>query len=714
MYLDVLVEISNKHIDHTFTYLKNEEKVEVGCRVLVPFRNKRLEGFVMKIHNNKPDYALKKIISVIDKEPVLNDEMLKLGNYIKNKTFSNLIGCYQVMLPTALKAKENINVSKKYKYYYEIIDDKNIKNKTQQEIIDSIKNLKNDKETLTKISKSSLSTLLKNNIIKEVKEEFYREADFKEAKDKEIILTDEQEIAVTSIKSNINKYYPVLLHGVTGSGKTEVYMNVIKEIIKENNEVIVLVPEISLTPQMISIFKGRFKSEVAILHSGLSNGEKYDEYRKILNKDVKIVIGARSAIFAPFTNLGLIIVDEEHSQTYKQENNPKYSAIDIALYRAKTYNIPVILGSATPSVESYTRASIGEFNLLKLDHRINAEMPLIKLVDMKEEIKKRNKIISDELKNKIIDRLEKKEQVIILLNRRGYATVVTCHKCGYKETCPSCDIPMTYHKSKNINRCHYCGYTTPKLYSCPSCNSNDINEFGMGTQKLEEYIKENFNARVIRMDRDTTSSKNSHNKIIEAFKNYEYDILIGTQMISKGLDFDKVTLVGVLNADASLNIPDFRSAERTFQLLTQVSGRSGRRNKQGEVIIQSFNVDHYSINYALKHDYKSFYKEELSIRKKLSYPPYYNLCLIKISSQDNLLLNKEANKIKGYLSKNLNNVILGPSYCNNYKINNVYYMQIIIKYKKINEIIKSISFVNNMYKENNKVNLDIDLNPLII
>ena len=714
MYVDVLVELSNKHIDHTYTYLKGSEDVEVGCRVLVPFGKQRLEGFVMKIHNEKKDYELKKIIQVIDKKPVLNDELIKIGLYLKKKTMTNLITCYQTMLPVALKAKTGMIIAKKYETYYQIIDESNIKNSVQKIIIDEIKQGNNSKKYLSNYSQSSLKTLLKNNKIKEYQKEIYRESFDFYYENKEIILNDEQNKAIKKIIENKNKYYPVLLHGVTGSGKTEVYINVIKNVLEDDKEVILLVPEISLTPQMISIFKSRFKDQVAILHSGLSNGEKYDEWRKIVNKEVKIAIGARSAIFAPFENLGLIIIDEEHSQTYKQENNPKYNTEDIAIFRAKNYNIPLILGSATPSVESYTRSLIKEFNLITLKNRVNNQMPVVQVVDMKEEVKKRNKIVSSLLHEKIVDRINKKEQVILLLNRRGYTTIMTCKSCGHKESCPNCDIPLTYHKKNNINKCHYCGYQVGKIDRCPICKKEEFNTFGIGTEKLEEYIKTTFNARVIRMDKDTTTKKNSHNEIVKAFKNHEYDILIGTQMIAKGLDFDSVTLVGVLNADASLNIPDFRSAERTYQLLSQVSGRAGRREKQGEVVIQSYNTDHYSIINAINHDYDSFYKQELSIRKKLNYPPYFNLCLIKLYSKDNELLNKEINKIKYYLENNLNNIILGPSYTNNPKINNVYSMQLIIKYKKVTEIIKSIEFVNNMYKENSRIRLDVDFNPLVI
>jgi primosomal protein N' (replication factor Y) (superfamily II helicase) len=709
MYLDVLVELKSKNIDHTFTYLSNKEDVKVGCRVLVPFGRQELEGFILKIHNNKPDYELKEIISLVDEEPVLTNEMLKLGVYIKNKTLSNLINCYQAMLPKAYRAKKGSVVNKKYITYYKIIKEDYIpKNDTQKNILNSIKNGINERSELLKTG--SLNTLIKNNIILEYKEEMYRLKNSEVNISDKVVLTDDQIEVIEDIKNNINTYYPVLLHGVTGSGKTEVYMNLIEDVIT-SKEVIVLVPEISLTPQLIDTFKKRFGNQIAIIHSRLSEGEKYDEWRKIIRKEVKIVIGARSAIFAPFTKLGLIIIDEEHSETYKQDNNPRYNTLDIALYRTKQYNVPVILGSATPSIESYTRAKIGEFKLLELKNRINNEMPNVILVDLKEEIKHNHKILSRILIEKINDRLNKKEQVIILLNRRGYTTVITCHKCGYVDKCPHCDIPLTYHKQSSDMRCHYCGYSTKKITTCPTCKSSDINEFGLGTQKLEEYLNNVFKARILRMDLDTTSRKNGHEEIINAFKNHEYDILIGTQMIAKGLDFPNVTLVGVLNGDTSLNIPDFRSAERTYQLLNQVAGRSGRGSKSGEVIFQTYNTDHYSIIKAMNHDYVGFYEEELRIRKILKYPPYYNLCLLKISSKDYEYLNKEASKIAKYLVNNNSNIILGPSTSNMPKINDTYYMQIIIKYKKQEEIKESILFVNNMYKEDKKIRVDIDFNP---
>ena len=513
-------------------------------------------------------------------------------------------------------------------------------------------------------------------------------------------------------KINLNNFKPYLLHGVTGSGKTEVYMQLIKKVINKNKQALVLVPEISLTPQLVETFKKRFGNDIAILHSHLSKGEKYDEWRRIVRKEVNIVIGARSAVFAPLTNVGIIIIDEEHSNTYKQENNPRYNAIDIGLYRAKFYNCPIVLGSATPSIESYTRAKTNIYELLEMKNRVNNNLPKVTLVDMKEEIRKKNNIFSQLLKDKINEKLNNNEQVIILLNRRGYTTITTCNNCGFTHKCPNCDIPLTYHLKSKKMVCHYCNYETNKLFKCPNCGSTDIKERGMGTEKLEEEITKEFSkAKVVRMDVDTTRTKQAHKKIITDFENEKYNILIGTQMIAKGLDFPKVTLVGVINGDATLNIPDFRSGERTFQLLNQVAGRAGRSSLLGEVIIQGFNTDHYSLICAKNHDYLSFYNEEMKIRKILKYPPFYNLCLIKIQGINATKCEEESNKIITYLRNNLKDeIILGPTTAMIPKVNNIYHYQIIIKYKDTKKIYQYLKFINDKYA-NNKITVGIDFNP---
>ncbi len=717
MYVNVLVEIKSKKVDKTFTYKVPEyleKDIEVGKRVTVPFNNRTLEGFILSINDSFDNsYEVKEIVNIIDEKPVLNEELLSLGQYITNKTLCSLVSAYNTMLPAALKAHKNYNINKKYVTYIKLIDNTYIgKNDNQKEIIDILKKGDALKSDLTKISISSINTLIKNKIIEEYVEEVYRLKTNEYSEEKRVELNSIQKDIINEIISNKDKFMPYLIHGVTGSGKTEVYMNIIENVIKDGKEVIVLVPEISLTPQMINLFKNRFKNDIAILHSALSDGEKYDEWRKIEEGKVNIVIGARSAIFAPLTNIGLIVMDEEHSETYKQENMPRYDTVDIAIKRSKYHNCPLVLGSATPSIESYTRAKEGIYKLLEMPNRINNTYPEVILVNMKDEIKKGNKILSKELIDSINDRLSKDEQIILLLNRRGYSTTITCKSCGNVIKCPNCDIPLTYHKKTNKLVCHYCNHNTFKPLKCPECGSSDINDYGMGTEKLEEEVNKLFDAKVIRMDIDTTRNKGSHERIIKDFKNKKYNILIGTQMVSKGLDFDDVTLVGVINGDASLNIPDFRSGERTYSLLNQVSGRSGRSTKPGKVIIQCYNIDHYSIKYACLNNYKDFYLEEMNIRKKLKYPPYYNLCLIKVVSKNFNELSKESNKIRDYLANNTNDVIiLGPSLSSIPKVYNSYYMQIILKYKNIKDIYNNIKFIIEKYNSNSNILIDVDFNP---
>ncbi len=722
MQANVLVELKAKQVDKTFTYhvpTIYEDKIKVGIRVYVPFGRQKLEGFVLDVHNDKKyEYEIKDIISPIDDEPVINEEMINLGKFISKNTFSTLISAYQAMLPNALKAHHDFVVNKKYETYLEIINREYIpKSNATLKVLELFKNSDTVlRSVANKISTSAVNTLVKSKVLNVVTKEVYRLNEDEEIEKTNITLNKEQKEAVNKIKNSLNTYNPFLLYGVTGSGKTEVYMHIIEEVLKNKKEAIVLVPEISLTPQIVNLFKKRFGKKVAILHSRLSDGEKYDEWRKIERKEVSIVVGARSAIFAPFTNLGIIIIDEEHTTTYKQENNPRYSAIDVALYRAKTYNCPVILGSATPSMESFTRAKENIYTLLTLKERVNKKLPLVTLVNMHDEMKKGNRVISDLLHDKISRALKNNEQVILLLNRRGYTTTLVCHDCGYTAKCPNCDISLTYHKGINKLKCHYCNYVTNLITKCPECKSEKINNFGMGTEKLEAVIKEMFKeANVVRMDVDTTSRKGAHEKIISDFRERKYDILIGTQMISKGLDFPNVTLVGVINGDASLNIPDFRNSERTYQLLSQTSGRAGRGDKAGEVVIQAFNLDHYSIQLAKEHDYLKFYDEEINVRKILKYPPFCNLAFLYLKGKDLNVLNTNGKNIINFLNSKLNKVVvLGPSMCMIPKINNIYNMQIIIKYKSLKEIYNALEYLNNYYKEKQNISFEIDINPLRI
>lgn len=723
MVCECLVELEHVFIDKTFTYKINKEQLpllKVGMRVVVPFGKQTLEGFVLKIYENKDvslENKLKEIISIVDTYPILNEELLTLGKYISKTTLCSLMTSYQAMLPKALKAKKKVNMTPKYDTYICInygMYNNDIKfNASQEKILELLKeNKKVKKEVLNKISVSSVNTLLKKNILLEEKEENYRYNLINEEKIK-FNLNEEQQKVYKEIFNFINTNETFLLYGVTGSGKTNVYMKVIEDVIKNNKTAILLVPEISLTPQIIKRFTSYF-SNIAVLHSGLSDGEKYDEWRKINEGKVNIVIGARSAIFAPLKNIGVIIIDEEHSQTYKQENNPRYNAIDIAKERCKYHNCPLILGSATPSLESFARAKKNVYKLLELKNRYNNNtMPKVEIIDMNKEFKKASGYFSNTLIDQIKETLERKEQVILFLNRRGYSSFLTCSSCGYVEKCPNCDISLTYHKSSNMLRCHYCGYATKRKKLCPKCQE-EFKDYGIGTEKVEEELKSLIkDAKIIRMDVDTTTIKNAHAKIINSFLEEKYNILVGTQMIAKGLDFPNVTLVGVLNADIGLNFPDFRSSEITFSLLNQVLGRSGRGNKEGKVLIQTFNPEHYAIAYTKNHDYLGFYNEEMKIRKILKYPPYYYICSIKIISKDYNLASKSSYDVVNYLKQNIKNeIILGPSVCNVFKLNNNYRFQIIIKYKDVNNILEYLTNIEHHYFNKKDIKVEIDFNPL--
>ena len=719
MIIGVLVELSNKNIDRVFDYSVPDcflDKIKLGIRVKVPFGKMELEGFVVEVKDSS-DIEVKDILDVIDDEAILNSELLELGKKMQEDTLATLISCYQIMLPKALKAKNGQVINKKFDTCYYLNKDIVCYGKlsaSQEKII----NLCMEKEfvlrkELVDISLSSLNTLIKKNILLEKKLEHYR-LSYNEKIEAKKELTNDQKLVVDEVLANTG-YVPYLLFGVTGSGKTEVYMELIEDALNKGKTSIVLVPEISLTPQMVLRFQKRFGDNIAAIHSALSDGEKYDEWRRIVSGEAKIVIGARSAIFAPLNNIGMIIIDEEHSDSYKQDDsNPRYNAKDIALLRGKYHNCPVIMGSATPSLEVFARAKKGVFKLLELPNRINGKsLPHINIVDMNEMISKTKGHFSPVLLEAISARLLKNEQIILLLNRRGYSSFVTCKNCGYTFKCPNCDITLTYHKSSRTLRCHYCGYGTKVYDTCPECHEKSINDLGVGTEKVEEELNKLFpESRILRMDFDTTSRKGMHEKMIKAFKNHEYDILLGTQIVSKGLDFDNVTLVGVINADTSLNIPDFRSSETTFSLLAQVAGRAGRSDKEGEVIIQTFNPEHYAIQYTKKHDYLGFYNREMSIRRELKYPPYYYICYVKISGKDNKYIYEESLKItKLFHNKLINMIILGPSPCTIFKLNNIYRYGIILKYKKDEDLREVLNKVIEHYKDNRNIKIDVNFNP---
>lgn len=541
-------------------------------------------------------------------------------------------------------------------------------------------------------SNAIIKSLVDKGWIKEIEVEAYRDPFATQVHQvtQALHLNDEQQVAVDTVcQANYSRRSDVfLLHGITGSGKTEVYLQMIERVLKNGQQAIMLVPEIALTPQIASRFKSRFQNRVAVLHSALSMGEKYDEWRKILKKEVQIVVGARSAIFAPFENLGIIIVDEEHEATYKQEESPRYHAIEVAKVRARTHQCPIVLGSATPSLESFARAEKGVYHLLTLSKRAvkTATLPRVELIDMREQTSESDQfILSDRLQEGISLRIERGEQVVLLLNRRGYSNFMQCRECGEVVNCPNCDVSLTYHKPNHRLKCHYCGYEVPVLKRCPACQSEELRFFGLGTQKIEEHLQSLFpSARIMRMDVDTTSKKGSHQEMIAAFEKKEADILIGTQMVGKGLDFPDVTLVGVLAADLMLHLSDFKAAERTFQLLTQVAGRAGRHELEGEVMIQTFSPEHYVMKCVLNQDYLSFYKQEMQMRRQFGYPPYFFLASVMLSSEDYNALILACDKVNQYLRHQLGSscVVIGPNMPYVGRLNQRFRMYFMIKYKR--------------------------------
>ncbi|QIC48745.1 primosomal protein N' [Lysinibacillus sphaericus] len=576
-----------------------------------------------------------------------------------------------------------------------------------------------------RVSSSVLESVIDKGAAQFTQEEVYRDPFTKEvSRTQALQLTNEQEIALQAINEALEQQQAktFLLHGVTGSGKTEVYLQAIQKVLNEGKEAIMLVPEISLTPQMTERFRSRFGEMVAVMHSGLSVGEKYDEWRKVQQGKVRVVVGARSAIFAPFTNIGLIILDEEHESTYKQEDSPRYHARDVAIWRSEYYNCPVILGSATPGLESFARAKKGVYTLLSLKLRaLHQSLPTVFISDMREELRQGNRsMFSQSLIEAIRIRLEKKEQMVLFLNRRGYSSFVLCRDCGTVVQCPNCDISLTYHRTTEKLKCHYCGYEEHVPQICPQCQSDHIRYFGTGTQKVEEEIYKLFpEARVLRMDVDTTKHKGAHEEILAAFGEGQADILLGTQMIAKGLDFPNITLVGVLSADTSLHLPDYRAAERTFQLLTQVSGRAGRHDKPGEVIIQTYTPEHYAIELAKTQDYEPFYEREMFLRRRSSYPPYYYVALVQISHEDVMVAAEYAGRMADWLRGNLSNqvAIIGPTTASIARLQNRYRYQCLIKYKIEPNLIPVLQRLLAMYRAEwikQGILMTVDLDPSTI
>lgn len=707
MVVGVLVDRTNLSVNKVYHYNYNlDKKISIGSRVLVDFHNKLSEALIVSFPKETELKKLKEVIEVIDEESILTLELLKLGRFMEKKYFTSLMSCYQTMLPKPFKlgTQEKLQ-DKKITYYF--LDKENVKlTVKQQEIVDYLKDKKLDR--LENFSKAIIKALVNKNVLKEKK--VLLSTIIEDKKEfKEISLSvKQQEIYNEIINSKESKY---LLYGVTGSGKTLIYLHLINHYLSEGKTALLLVPEISLTIQTMNFFKNYFKENIAILHSSLSDREKYNEYLKIKRKDVRVVIGVRSAIFAPLENLGVIIIDEEHSDTYNEySKNPKYSTKDIAIFRSEYNNAKLVLASATPLVKDYYLAEkTKEYKLLKLLNKYNDLRLNIKIIDLKEN--KTLSYFSKELKEKILEKLKNHEQVILFLNRKGYANYVMCASCGEVKKCPNCDISLTYYKNDNQLRCSYCEHSEKYINFCDKCHEKDLNIMGVGTEKLEEELNTLFkDYKVLRMDMDTTRKKGSYEKIINDFKNHLYDILVGTQMIAKGLDFENVTLVGVINADQSLMIPSYNAIENTYSLLSQVSGRSGRSSKQGEVIIQTYNPDNYGILEVVNQDYESFYKKEIDIRKKLLYPPFSNMLTLKVKSINIDLVKEHIIKIYKYLKLNLEETtsILGPNILNIRKLDKKYECSITLKYNKDENLEKIIKFLKTYYNKDRYVSFDID------
>lgn len=746
MVAEVIINRGAKKLNRTFDYnipKELEELILVGSKVLVPFGNggKLTEAFVVGLKETSA-FEVKDIAKL---EENLSNKQIALAKWMAKRYFCNVSDCIKLMLTPGTRNKnkekriqdKTINCVYLKKDREEIefeIEIGKLKSEKQKRVLSFIKDNEGatvpEIEMFTDCARGIVNTLIKNGYLEIVEKKVERNPLLGrdcERTDK-LKLTEEQEIAYKSVEETINKgeYKQFLLYGVTGSGKTEVYLQLIEKVLEIGKNAIVLVPEISLTPQMLDRFISRFgKEEIAILHSKLSIGERHDEWERIREKKARIVIGARSAIFAPIENIGIIIIDEEHDSSYKSETNPRYNAKEIAKVLAKENQAPLVLGSATPDMTTFYNATNEDvfgntkIQLLTLTKRANqSSLPKVEIIDLKQELANGNRsMLSMELYNSIEENLKQKRQTILFLNRRGYSTFIMCRNCGYTVKCPNCNISMTYHSYEKKLKCHYCGHEENLVTICPECHSDKIRYFGTGTQKLEQEIHKQFpEASTIRMDIDTVTKKNSHEVILNTFKNENIDILIGTQMVVKGHHFPNVTLVGVIAADSSLNIDDYRANERTFQILTQVAGRAGRENLPGKVVIQTYNPDNFSIICAQKQNYDLFYETEIALREQLKYPPFCDIILIGLNSYHEVEIQNVSNKIYQYLEQRLSKEefkVLRPMPCPIDKIQNRYRWRIIIKGKmtqEANEILNAC--LKEIYQENIKdTRIAIDINP---
>lgn len=724
MFAEIIIDSSNSFIDKTYDYIIPENlNVKIGNRVMVSFGKQIIQGFVVNIKDSC-DYQkskLKEISSVVEERPVILPEMIQLMNFMVDKYHIRKIDALRLFLPAEMRKDEVKSLEKIIcKLNIENIDElinklrKNAKN--QIELLNYLKNKKFEEKTVLNglFTSSAVNKFINKKIIIQEKIIKNRNPEFLNINNSNIKFNNEQKNAINII-SKPGKY---LLFGVTGSGKTEVYMSLIEKTIKQNKTAIMLVPEISLTPQIFSKFKSRFGELVAVLHSGLSAGERFDEWKRLFSGEAKIVVGARSAIFAPLENIGVIIVDEEHDGSYQSESNPRFNTKEIAEFRQNFNNSILVLGSATPELDTYKKTE-NNYTLVELPKRANnKEMPKVQIVDMITELHRGNTspfsyALMEELQ-KVIDT---KKQAMIFINRRGFSSFMRCNQCGYIAKCTDCDVSLVYHKDEEKLKCHYCGKRYKALTKCPNCASENIRQGAIGTQKVVEELQKKFNVPVFRMDNDTTSNKNSHIKILSEFSSTKPSILVGTQMIAKGHDFKDVVLVGIIDADQTLYQSNYKSTERTFELVTQVAGRAGRSEDEGKVILQTYSPKHYVYKFVSNYNYKGFYDKEINLREVTKFPPFYKIVRILFSNSNEELVRELAKKCYSDIIEIKNKYITDFVYLEAMKspltkIKNAFRYQILARFaiNREEEIIKEIYKVCDKY-QNSKVSLFVEINP---
>ena len=725
--VETLIEYASHSLDRPFSYIyKGNKKIERGYRVLIEFNHREIVGYVLKVSETDKTkeeledslgFNIGEILDVLDSSPLLNEDLLNLADQVAEYYLAPKISVLQTMLPPSLSPRRSALKAPKiaYEQYVRVINDDETGLTNKQ--IELLRLLKTEDKVLKREIKSVsiVNKLLEQNRIEIIKEEKRRLALPDYVYEEPPTLSDEQQAAIDEFNNSNDDVY--LLEGVTGSGKTEVYLTLSEQVLKEGKSVLFLVPEISLTPMMMEYFIKRFKNNVAILHSELTPAEKYDEYRKIARGECKVVIGARSAVFAPLSNIGLIVLDEEHVESYKQDVVPFYHAREIAIMRGRMHKAKVLLGSATPCLESRARAQRHVYHLLMLKKRINNQkLPLTTIVNMLDyrNIDRDSYIFSKRLRQSLEKVLANHEQAILLINRRGFSTNVSCRKCGHVFKCPTCDIALTYHKSDNMLKCHHCDYVEPMPESCPKCNSTYLMRTGFGTERIEEELKRLYpECRTLRLDSDSAKIRAKIPAVIESFRQKEADVLVGTQMIAKGHDFPDVTLVGVVLADIGLSMPNYRSSERSFQLITQAVGRSGRKDKMGEAIIQTYMPTHYAITLGARQDYELFYRKEMEMRKLQAYPPYTFMAAITLSGKNEENVIQAAYDTADYLHERFqkDGVILGPSTPYIAKVRDQNMRTVLVKFRNYELSHQILSDYISLFANKNSISVSINIDP---